>query len=159
MEEAIEIYYGEGKGKTAAAVGHAVHAASMGQRVVIIQFLKGKGSGEYRIISRLEPEISLFCFEKSDVCYAELSDKEQEEERANIRNTLNYAKKVLATGEYELVILDEVLGLVDEGVATGEEILQVLSVRRESTKVILTGCKLDEQLRAIADAVYKIDAE
>lgn len=157
--ENVQIYYGDGRGKTAAAVGSAMHAASIGKSVIMIQFLKGKSSDDYAILGKLEPQIRLFRFEKSENCFADLSHKEQMEETSNIRNALNYAKKVLSTGESDLVILDEVLGLVDEGVATSEEIVQILSNKSSSTEVILTGWHLEETLKNIADAVYKIDVE
>ena len=72
---------------------------------------------------------------------------------------MNYATKVLSTRECDLLVLDEVLGLIDEGLATGEEVLQVLSGKTDSTEVILTGLTLDEKLREAADAVYKIEVE
>lgn len=160
MQESVQIYYGEGKGKTAASLGFAIKCASAGKRAVIIQFLKGKSvEDEYGILQRLEPEIRVFRFEKAKERFAELSEGQQEEEKINIRNALNYAKKVLSTGECELVVLDEVLGLIDEGVATSEEIIQILGCRNDSTEVILTGWRLPEELRAVADAIYKVDEE
>ena len=159
MNESVQIYYGEGKGKTAAALGYALRAASCGKSVIVIQFLKGKNVDDYAILKRLEPEIRLFCFEKSDSYFADLTEEEQAEEATNIRNAMNYAKKVLSTRECDLLVLDEVLGLIDEGLATGEEVLQVLSGKTDSTEVILTGLTLDEKLREAADAVYKIEVE
>ena len=160
MREAVKIYYGDGKGKTAAALGYAVRNAGLGKSSTIIQFVNGGADPEEAGgMSRLEPEVRLFRFEKSDVPFKELSEKEQEEEASNIRNALNFSKKVLSTGESELVVLDEVLGLVDEGLATEEELIQVLEARNDATEVILTGWKLDEKLRAAADEVYRIDQE
>lgn len=159
MNESVQIYYGEGKGKTAAALGYALRAASCGKNVIIIQFLKGNNVDDYAILERLEPEIRLFCFEKSNSYFADLSEQEQAEEAANIRNALNYAKKVLSTGECELLVLDEVLGLIDEGLATSDEVLQVLASKTDSTDILITGLTLDDKLREVADAVYKIEVE
>ena len=94
----IYIYTGDGRGKSPAALGRAVQAAAEGQAVVIIQFLKGKGLSDSEFIRRLEPEIKLFHFEKSDENYAELSDEKKREEIRNIRNGINFARKVLMTG-------------------------------------------------------------
>ena len=74
-------------------------------------------------------------------------------------NGINFAKKVLSTGECDVLVLDEVLGIVDEGIATAEEILEVLRERSVFTTVILTGRSLPEQIRAIADQVLRIDSE
>lgn len=160
MNETIQIYYGDGKGKTAAALGYAVRNAGIGKRSTIIQFLKGGGAPDASgVISRLEPEVKLFRFEKSEVPFKELSVKEQEEEALNIRNALNFSKKVLSTGECDLVVLDEVLGLVDEGLATAEEIITVLQAKNDATEVILTGWRLPEALKKAAGAVYRIEKE
>ncbi|MCR4956566.1 MAG: cob(I)yrinic acid a,c-diamide adenosyltransferase [Lachnospiraceae bacterium] len=160
MKEPVQIYYGEGRGGSAAALGQTLRYASEGKRAVIIQFLKGKGNGDdYGILERLEPEIRLFRFEKSEKCFRELDEKEQAEETSNMRNALNYAKKVLSTGECELLVLDEVLGLLDEGIATEDELIQVLNAKSDSTAIILTGWHLSEEIRKHADTVYKIDAE
>ncbi len=160
MEEIIQIYYGEGKGKSAAALGIAVKYANEGKSSIIIQFLKGKGmADEYGFLQRLEPDIKIFRFEKADERFADLSEQRQEEEASNIRNALNYAKKVLSTGECDLVVLDEVLGLMDEGLATPEELIQILGCRNDSTRVIMTGWKLPDKLRQAADVVYRVDEE
>lgn len=71
-EGCIYIYTGDGRGKSPAAIGRAVQAAVEGNRVVIIQFLKGKGLEDSDFLRRMEPEIKLFRFEKSDSNFAEL---------------------------------------------------------------------------------------
>ena len=62
----IQVYYGEGHGKSTAAIGNAIRIASEGKSVIIIQFLKGKNENELTFLSRLEPEIKIFRFAKSD---------------------------------------------------------------------------------------------
>ena len=68
----IYIYAGDGRGKSPAAIGRAVQAAMEGKQVVIIQFLKGKGLKDSEFLRRMEPEIKLFRFEKSDENFEEL---------------------------------------------------------------------------------------
>ena len=53
----VQVFYGAGKGKTSAAVGQCIRAASLGQSVIIIQFLKGKDAEEFNFLERLEPDI------------------------------------------------------------------------------------------------------
>lgn len=69
----IHIYTGDGRGKSPAAIGRAIQAAAEGKSVVIIQFLKGKGLGDSDFVRRMEPDIRLFHFEKSDENFEELS--------------------------------------------------------------------------------------
>ena len=73
--------------------------AALGKSVMIIQFLKGKGLADSEFLGRLEPEIKIFRFEKSDLNFAELSEEKKTEEIINIKNGINSAKKVLSTGE------------------------------------------------------------
>lgn len=152
----IYIYAGDGRGKSPAAIGRAVQAAVEGKHVVIIQFLKGKGLEDSEFLRRMEPEIKLFRFEKSDENFEELSEDKKAEEISNIRNGMNFARKVLATGECDLLILDEVLGLVEKGIVSVEDLKAMLECR-EDTGVILTGIKLSDEICVLADEVSKIE--
>ena len=152
----LYIYTGDGHGKSPAAWGRAIQAATEGKMVVIIQFLKGKSMAASEFLRRLEPEIKLIQFEKAEENFEELSEARKQEEIANIRNGLNYAKKVLTVAECDLLILDEVLGLVDNGILSKEE-LKALVDNRHDTDVILTGVKLDDEICVLADEVSKIE--
>ena len=152
----IYIYAGDGRGKSPAAIGRAVQAAMEGKQVVIIQFLKGKGLKDSEFLRRMEPEIKLFRFEKSDENFEELPEEKKAEEIINIRNGMNFARKVLATGECDLLILDEVLGLVEKGIVSVEDLKAMLECR-EDTSVILTGIKLNDEICVLADEVSKIE--
>lgn len=152
----IHIYTGDGRGKSPAAIGRAVQTAASGKRVVIIQFLKGKGLGDSEFLRKMEPEIKIFHFEKSDENFEMLSEEKKQEEICNIRNGLNFAKKVLTTGECDLLILDEVLGLVEKDIISVEELKTLLACRDE-TNVILTGITLKDDICVLADEVSKIE--
>ena len=152
----IHIYTGDGRGKSPAALGRAEQAAARGEQVVIIQFLKGKGLEDTEFVRRLEPEIKLFRFEKSDENYEELSEEKKAEEIMNIRNGLNFAKKVLSTGECNLLILDEVLGLLEKNIIATEDLTGLLA-QKGDTDVILTGISLNDEVCILADEVSKIE--
>lgn len=152
----VHIYTGDGRGKSPAALGRAVQAAAAGEQVVIIQFLKGKGLEDTEFVRRLEPEIKLFRFEKSDEFYEELPEDKKAEEDMNIRNGMNFAKKVLSTGECNLLILDEVLGLIEKNIISVEDVENLLNQRGE-TDVILTGISLNDEICSLADEVSKIE--
>ncbi len=153
----IHIYSGDGHGKSPAALGKAVLSAAAGENVVIIQFLKDKGVNDSEFITRLEPEIKIFRFEKSDVNFDELSEEKKSEESMNIKNGLNFAKKVLTTGECDLLILDEVLGLIDNQIITVEDLKNLLEARDEETDIIMTGISMSDELCKLADEVSKIE--
>lgn len=153
----IHIYTGDGHGKTPAAWGEALYAASEGKQVVIVQFLKGSVINNSEFIQRLEPEIKFFRFEKSEASYAELSDDAKREESMNMRNGLNFAKKVLSTGGCDLLILDEVLGLIDVGVINVDDIRALIEAKDEETTLIMTGIQLNDEVCILADEVSKIE--
>ena len=69
----------------------------------------------------------------------------------------NFAKKVLTTGECSLVILDEVLGLIDNGIITVEDLKNILESRDDDVNVILTGIQLDDDICPLADEIFRID--
>ncbi len=152
----VQVYGGEGHGKSAAALGRAIQVACMGRGVVIINFLKGCQNEEF--LKRLEPEIKIFRFEKSEEEFALLSDEHKQEEIYNIKNGLNFAKKVPTTGECGLLILDEVLGLIDKGIITIEDLSHILEARSDDVDIILTGIRLNDDVCQLADEIYKIEA-
>ena len=110
-------------------------------------------------LKRLEPEIKIFRFEKSEEYFNELSEEEQMEEVKNIKNGLNFAKKVLSTGECDLLILDEVLGLVDQSVIESEELKNLISVRLDDMELILTGREFCDAIHPYVDEVYHLISE
>ena len=153
----IQIFGGEGKGKTGAAIGQGLKAASAGEQVVIIQFLKGKPCGEFEILKKLEPQVKLFCFEKSQECFGELSQEQQREEIQNIRNGLNFAKKVLITGECQLLILDEILGLIDNHIMNLEDLKTIIEAKPADVGIIMTGIHISDEACALVDEITKLE--
>ena len=152
----IQVYYGEGRGKTSAALGYAIHEASKGESVIVIQFLKQKDEDEISFLGRLEPEIRLFRFQKSEKFYSELPAEEQLEEQMNMKNGISYARKVLQTGECDILILDEVLGLLDQNIVPEEEILQLMAMKSDDMHMIMTGQVISDGIMEQADDVYEI---
>ena len=152
----IQVYYGEGRGKTSAALGYAIHEASKGESVIVIQFLKQKDEDEISFLGRLEPEIRLFRFQKSEKFYRELPAEERLEEQMNMKNGISSARKVLQTGECDILILDEVLGLLDQNIVPEEEILQLMAMKSDDMHMIMTGQVISDGIMEQADDVYEI---
>ena len=127
----VQVFCGTGDGKSSAAIGKGLFAAIDGKQVIVVQFMKERNENETKFFQRLEPEIKLFRFEKMETSFSQLSEREKLEEVTNIRNGLNFAKKVLTTGECDILILDEVLGLIDEGIIELSELLPILQGKSE----------------------------
>ncbi len=154
---AVQIYYGEGHGKTGVAIGSAITAACEGKQAIIIQFLKGKNEQEF--LSRLEPEVKFFNFSRAGILFEQLDEDSRQEEIMNIKNGFNYAKKVVSTGAGAVVVLDEILGLLDLHLITADELAELLASKPEDVTVIMTGRVLDDSIRDLADEIYNIAPE
>ena len=152
----VKIYCGEGKGKSTSSLGRALVCAGEGKEVFMIQFLKGRYTGTLDYLKRLEPEVKVFRFEKMSRFYEELSEDEQREEELNIRNGVNFARKVVSIGECDVLILDEFLGLVDLGIIAVEDVIQIIRHKPEEMELTLTGRNLPEALVDEADYISKI---
>ena len=157
-DSTIQVICGPGKGKTASALGRGISALIRGKNVIMVQFLKGSmDSDNMEVLKRLEPEFKLFRFEKSPMVFDRLSDEEKEEARINIRNGLNFSKKVLVTGECDILILDEILGILDEGIITLEELCALITQARQSeAELIMTGTVYPAALDEWVDEVTKL---
>ena len=130
----VKIYFGEGKGKSTSSMGRALVCAGEEKEVFVIQFQKGKMTGSLDYLKRLEPEIKVFRFEREEAFYEDLSDEEKQEEKVNILNGYNFAKKVLSIGECDVLILKD-----------------------ESVELIMTGRHLPEELIPYADYISRLD--
>ncbi len=154
----IQIFWGDGKGKTTAALGTAVRALGHGFKVHLIQFFKGGSKsdfqeyGELRVLQKCE-RFSVEQFGISDWIIGEPTP----EQRAVGKAALAAAREALSSGEYDLVILDEALYAVQLGVLTSAEVLEALRNKAAHTEAILTGShrRLPE-LEAVADLVTEV---
>lgn len=159
MDGSIQIYHGEGRGKTTAALGLGIRAAGMGKTVIMVQFLKCRHSDTLDFLKKLEPELQIFRFEKAACAYSDLTEEEKQEQLSNIRLALSYTRKVMDTGQCDLLILDEIFGLLDYGIISMDDFKELLSVRNESMDLILTGRHMPQGLREIANCIYCIQTE
>ena len=155
----VQIYYGEGHGKSMAASGSAMRCISEGRQASVIQFLKGENEQEQNLFSRLEPEIKYFNFARAGIRFEELDEEKKMEEIMNLKNGFNYGKKVISTGACDLVVLDEILGLVDLKVLTFDDIREMIESKPEDMTIIMTGRVMDDRLRELADEIYHISPE
>ena len=155
----IQVICGNGQGKTAAAVGWALTRTEHEKNIIMIQFLKGNQTGRFHLLKRLEPEMRIFSFERREECFGSLAPEERKEETANIQNGLNYAKKVMVTGECDVLILDEVLRLIEFGIIDSSMLKGILQQKNEEMELILTGRVLPEELRPLADVITCLETQ
>ena len=158
--ELTEVYCGNGKGKTALAIGQSLREATQGKSVIVIQFLKGRERKSLDFLQELmNLDFKIFRFEKQDCCYAELTEEGKKEENINILNGVNFARKVIVTQECDFLLLDEILGLVDMGIVTVDTVADILKQKDESMHIVMTGWNLPEELRPYVDVITTINTE
>lgn len=152
----IQLYYGEGKGKTTAAFGQALRAAGRGRRVIIAQFLKTEDSGERRSMELVPhvlmlplPEQLPFVFQMDVIQRAEY-----EEFAARLLRDA-----VLLAEQDSVVVLDEVLGAIETDILPLQAVLDCLGELPEGCEVVITGRKAPAELLERADYITRFQAE
>lgn len=149
----VQVYTGDGKGKTTAALGLALRAAGYGLKTYIGQFLKGRPTGERKAARLLEPYVTIEQF--GEVSFVARGDARQ---AALVRQGLQRVLRILAGGEYDIVIVEEINVALDLELISLEEVLTLLKERPSETELILTGRGAPRELIAQADLVTEMVA-
>jgi len=147
----VHIYTGNGKGKTTAAFGLALRAAMSGKKVYIGQFVKGMAYEETKC-TQIIPEITIEQFGTD--CFIERSPGAQDIKLA--KNGLEKCIKALSSGNYDLVIMDEITIAIYFKLLTDQEVLLAIDKRKYGVEVVLTGRYASEKLMESADLVSEI---
>ena len=146
----VHLYTGDGKGKTTSAVGLVVRAAGQGLRCCFIQFMKGKYPyGEIKVLRKLKG-VTVKQFGTLDFV------KKGKQKRVDIEEAekaLAYGAKAMASGRYDLVVLDEVLVAVFMELVTAKAVMEAIDGRRPRVEVVMTGRKADRKLSRKADYI------
>ena len=150
----IQVYTGDGKGKTTCALGLALRAVGQGFRVYMVQFMKGRETGELRAAAgRLAPEMTMRSFGRPGL--VKLQDPAPED-LALVREAWDLARQVILAGEHDLVILDEINLALTFNLVPREEVFQVLRERPPWVEVVLTGRQAPAELVEMADLVTEM---
>ena len=146
----IHVYTGDGKGKTTAALGLAMRAAGQGMKVAFIQFMKGIPCGEHFFASQYHS------FDIVQISVGDSFSKPKEQLSQEAQQTLAYAKKEMLSGNYDLVILDEILIAASQGLITTRQVLDLLDKKPDFVELVLTGRKAAPEIVQQADLVTEM---
>ncbi|MDD8015943.1 MAG: cob(I)yrinic acid a,c-diamide adenosyltransferase [Acidobacteriota bacterium] len=150
----IQVYTGDGKGKTTAALGLALRAAGRGLRVYIGQFLKARESGEHLAAEKLAPLVTIERFGRKGFL-----DLAKPPGAADIRRAdlgMQKCLEAMDSGGYQVVILDEINTAVKLGIVKETDVLAFLENKPESVEVILTGRSAAPSIIRRADLVTEM---
>lgn len=149
----VQVYTGNGKGKTTAALGLALRAVGRGMRVCVFQFIKGGGPyGEHLIAEKLAPYFTIIQTGRPGW----VNTKDIREDRAIAQEAFVRAQELLSGGEYDIFICDEIIGAVGFGLIDVEQILEFMASKPENVELILTGRNADKRILDAADLVTEM---
>lgn len=152
----IQVYTGDGKGKTTAAIGQGIRAYGNGLRVVMIQFLKSNETGELNVLKNLGDNFKLVRLEKKRGFVWTLKDEEIEELKKEVFEEYNYAKEVLANDSCDVLILDEVMGVLKNNFLSEDDVLELIKSKLNHVEIILTGRNVPEKIAGYADLITEM---
>jgi cob(I)alamin adenosyltransferase len=146
------VFTGNGKGKTTAALGQALRMAGHKMRVCIIQFIKSmKNTGEAKALAALSESIEMHTIGSGFTWQSEKAEVE-----AAARAGWELAREKISSNRYEMVILDEITYLLNEGILDKDEILEFLNNRPEELHIVITGRQASADLIEAADLVTEM---
>jgi len=148
----IQVYTGNGKGKTTAAIGLAIRAAGAGLKVFIGQFIKGMHYAELDGLKRLEDLITIKQYGRG--CFITGEPEPIDIELA--QKGLQELKQIIASGDYDLVILDEINVAHFFKLINTSELLSVLEVKPDRVELVFTGRNAPQELIKCADLVTEM---
>ena len=150
----IQCYYGNGKGKTTSAIGSVIRCVGCGQKVLFVGFLKDIDSAEFKVLESLESVDLLF----SDEHY-NLFDNYKPELTPKFKKaytTLLFGETKTIAGDYQMIVLDEILDAVEFGYIEKRDFIKLLGEWNFGGEVILTGHKLPDDILRLCSYVSEV---
>ena len=170
----VQVYTGNGKGKTTAAMGLALRALGAGKKVLFLQFMKARGYSEHKILSQLSPNLTLKTLGKPFFVIQEGAMPEEELEKWRkqavifppgqppaeyvqlMKEGLALAREAVTGNEYQVVILDELVVALNFGLASWEDVSDLIDQKGQGVELVLTGRGATQQLIEKADLVTEM---
>jgi len=150
----VQIYTGNGKGKTTAAIGQAIRAAGFDLRTYIAQFMKEYPYNELISLKYLSEWITIDQFGGDEFVYKK--ELPGDEELAKAQKGLKTAREKMLSGEYELIILDEAIVAIYFKLIESKDLVGFIKIKPENVELILTGRYCPEELIELADLVTEM---
>jgi cob(I)alamin adenosyltransferase len=152
----IIVFTGSGKGKTTAAMGMAFRAAGHGLKTLMIQFIKGsRRYGELDAAERLSPHFQIMPMGKGFI-FGKGGPNAADAEA--IREAWGFFREKMSSGEFQMIILDEINYVIDYGLLPVEEVLRALEAKPEGLHLVLTGRNARAEVVEKADLVTEMKA-
>ena len=152
MKGYVQVYTGDGKGKTTAAIGLAIRALGAGWRVFIAQFLKSGEYSEHKALAQFSDHLTIKTYGRNVF----IKREPEEEDRRLAQEAYQEIAEIVASGQYRLVILDEANVAVYYDLITVDQILDLIDRRTEGVELLITGRYAHSRLIERADLVTEM---
>ncbi|MCG6982085.1 MAG: cob(I)yrinic acid a,c-diamide adenosyltransferase [Deltaproteobacteria bacterium] len=152
MKGYVQVYTGNGKGKTTAAIGLAIRSLGAGWRVFIAQFLKAGKYSEHKALAKFSDHLTIKTYGRNVF----IKGKPEDEDIRLAQAAYEEIAEMVASGRYNLVILDEANVAVHYGLITVDQILDLVDRRAEGVELVITGRYAHPQLLDRADLVTEM---
>ncbi len=143
----VHLYTGDGKGKTTCAVGLAIRALGAGLKVAFIQFFKPHTSSEVKILKKFAPQLLYLNFHTGGFVYS----KPSPELVSIIKKGWQEVKKIASSGEFDLLILDELTYALNWNIISEEELIDFLKNKPQKLEIVITGRRAPQSLLSVVD--------
>ena len=154
-EGLLQVYTGDGKGKTTAAFGLAFRAYGRGFKVAVVQFMKTWVTGEVQLAETLE-NFHIKRIDTSPKFTWEMNEAELEELRLEIRKGFDYVRNMVKENKYDLLVLDEINHIIIKEFVSKEEILEFIDSKPDTLEIVMTGRNAPDWLMEKADLVTEM---
>jgi cob(I)alamin adenosyltransferase len=150
----VQLYTGNGKGKTTASLGLTLRAAGAGLKSIVIQFMKGQHYSELDAVPLLDGRLTIEQYGSGKFCRPENNNFTEHLELA--KKGYKRAKEVLEEGKYKIVVLDEIVTTLGFKLLSVEEIIGLIDLKPEDLELIITGRGAPEELIERCDLVTEM---
>jgi len=150
----VQVYTGNGKGKTTAALGLAIRAAGAGLKIFIGQFIKKKKCSEHHLLDQLSGNIVIRRYGRGCIMGRQTSQGD----RIAAREGYEEVKEILLSNRYDVVILDEANVAAHLGLINTQDLLELMALKPKKVELVITGRYADERVMQAADLVTEMRA-
>ena len=152
----VQVYTGDGKGKTTAALGLGLRAAGRGFKVVMFQFLKGAYSGELDSTLLLDGRFTIVRLGETKKFFGALNEQEKKELKEKLQEELKQVEAILKSEDCDILILDEIMAALHGDLITVEQVCQLIDARPDKMELVLTGRSAPQAIIDRADLVSEM---
>jgi len=152
----VQVYTGDGKGKTTAALGLGLRAAGRGFKVIMFQFLKGAYSGELDSTPLLDGRFTIIRLGETKKFFGALNEQEKKELKEKLQEELKQVEAILKSEDCDILILDEIMAAIHGELITVEQVCELINARPGGMELVLTGRRAPQAVIDRADLVSEM---